>query len=89
MVRADLTTVEGAQALAAAALERGRVDALVNNVGRYDARSSFLDITDEQWEQGFAANVLSAVRLARTLLPALLEHGGALFRRSAHRCRSP
>src|ERR1700754_3032306 len=78
VVRADLTTAEGVEALAAAALQRGRVDALVNNVGQFDARSSFLEVTDAQWEQGFAANVLSAVRLTRALLPALLEGGGAI-----------
>ena len=36
VVRPDLTAAEGVEALAAAALERGRVDALVNNVGQFD-----------------------------------------------------
>ncbi|GHH84185.1 short-chain dehydrogenase [Streptomyces sulfonofaciens] len=89
VVRADLSTAEGVQALAEAALVRGRVDALVNNVGRFGARSSFLDVTDEQWEQGFAANVLSAVRLTRALLPALLERGGAIVNVSSINARLP
>lgn len=89
VVRADLATAEGVEALAAAALQRGRVDALVNNVGQFDARRSFLDVTDAQWEQGFAANVLSAVRLTRALLPALLERGGAIVNVSSINARLP
>jgi NAD(P)-dependent dehydrogenase (short-subunit alcohol dehydrogenase family) len=89
VVRADLATAEGVQALAAAALQRGRVDALVNNVGHFDPRNSFLDVTDEQWEQGFAVNVLSAVRLTRALLPALLEHSGAIVNVSSINARLP
>jgi NAD(P)-dependent dehydrogenase (short-subunit alcohol dehydrogenase family) len=89
VVRADLATAEGVQSLAAAALQRDRVDALVNNVGQFDTRSSFLDVTDAQWEQGFAANVLSAVRLTRALLPALLERGGAIVNVSSINARQP
>jgi len=29
--------------------QHGRIDALVNNAGGLQARTSFLDITDEQW----------------------------------------
>ncbi|MDX3094634.1 oxidoreductase [Streptomyces sp. ME01-24h] len=89
VVRADLATAEGVETLAAAALERGRVDALVNNVGQFEARGSFLEVTDAQWEQGFAANVLSAVRLTRALLPALLPRGGAIVNVSSINARLP
>jgi NAD(P)-dependent dehydrogenase (short-subunit alcohol dehydrogenase family) len=89
VVRADLGTPAGVEALAAAALDRGRVDGLVNNVGRFDARGSFLDVTDAQWEQGFAVNVLSAVRLTRALLPALLHSGGAIVNVSSINARLP
>lgn len=89
VVRADLATAEGVETLAAAALERGRVDALVNNVGQFEARGSFLEVTDAQWEQGFAANVLSAVRLTRALLPALLSRGGAIVNVSSINARLP
>jgi NAD(P)-dependent dehydrogenase (short-subunit alcohol dehydrogenase family) len=89
VVRADLGTPEGVAALAAAALHRGRVDALVNNVGGTDVRASFLDVTDAQWEQGFAVNVLSAVRLTRALLPALLASGGAVVNVSSVNARLP
>lgn len=90
VVPADLSTVAGVDALAAAALDRyGRVDALVNNVGAYWLRGSFLDVTDAEWEHGYAVNVLSAVRLTRALLPALLERGGAIVNVSSINARLP
>ncbi|QRP47940.1 SDR family oxidoreductase [Amycolatopsis sp. FDAARGOS 1241] len=89
VVRADLATAEGVEALVAAAIERGRVDALVNNVGQFDPRGSFLDVIDQQWQQGFEANVLSAVRLTRALLPALLVHGGSIVNISSINARLP
>jgi len=76
MVRADLARAEGVAALATAALHRyGRVDALVNNVGVFPARGSFLEVTDEQWLAGFKVNMLAAIRLTRAMLPAMLESG--------------
>jgi NAD(P)-dependent dehydrogenase (short-subunit alcohol dehydrogenase family) len=77
VLRPDLATADGVQALASAVLDRyERVDALVNNVGAFPARSSFLEVTDEQWRTGFEVNVLSAIRLTRALLPRILAGGG-------------
>src|SRR5215467_327838 len=39
----------------------GRVDCLVNNVGFAEIRR-FDELTDEQWEQSWQLNVMSAVR---------------------------
>jgi NAD(P)-dependent dehydrogenase (short-subunit alcohol dehydrogenase family) len=89
VVQADLATADGVATLAAAATERGRVDALVNNVGQFDARTSFLDVTDADWEHGFAVNVMSAVRLTRALLPSLLESGGSIVNVSSINARLP
>ncbi|MFD4644259.1 oxidoreductase [Lentzea sp. NPDC058436] len=89
VVQADLATAEGVQLLAEAARERGRVSALVNNVGQYGFRASFLDVSDEQWEAGFAINVMSAVRLSRALLPDLLAGGGAIVNVSSINARLP
>lgn len=89
VVQANLGTAEGAATLAAAAAERGRVDALVNNVGRFEPRTSFLDITDAEWEESFAVNLLSAVRVTRALLPALLESKGAIVNISSINARLP
>src|SRR5438552_2244888 len=48
----------------------GKVDILVNNVGQSPSRN-FLYMKDEEWEQLFQLNLLSAVRCARRLLPAM------------------
>jgi NAD(P)-dependent dehydrogenase (short-subunit alcohol dehydrogenase family) len=68
---ADVTTEAGtADALAALP----DVDVLVNNLGIFESRPA-LEITDEEWRRFFDVNVLSAVRLTRHLLPAMIERG--------------
>ena len=52
----------------------GDVDILVNNVGVYDVKP-FGEISDEAWRHALDVNVMSAVRLSRRLLPAMLERG--------------
>ena len=70
-VAADVSTPEGARRLIAAA---DPVDVLVNNLGIFEAREPF-DITDDEWRRFFDVNVLSAARLTRDLLPAMMERG--------------
>ena len=47
------------------------IDILVNNVGIFEPKA-FVDITDEDWLRFFEVNVLSAVRLSRSLFPQML-----------------
>ena len=68
-VVADVTAGDGAAALIAAA---GQVDILVNNLGIYESKS-FGDITDDDWRRFFDVNVISGARLARAVLPKMLE----------------
>lgn len=78
VVEADLTTVEGVEALFAPALARGPVDVLVNSLGGAEissARSGFLDVGDRDWHATFELNVMSTVRASRTALPGMLEQG--------------
>lgn len=49
----------------------GPVDILVNNVGIFDL-TPFRDIPDADWLRCFEVNVMSGVRLSRSLLPAML-----------------
>lgn len=49
-------------------------DILVNNLGIFGAVPA-LEITDDQWRQYFEVNVLSAVRLTRAYLPAMMRRG--------------
>jgi NAD(P)-dependent dehydrogenase (short-subunit alcohol dehydrogenase family) len=71
-VAADLATAEGAQKVLAAAAAIGAVDILVNNVGFFEVKQ-FPEISDRDWLDMFELNVMSGVRLARVLLPGMLE----------------
>src|SRR3990172_4277566 len=69
----------------AAALDRliyeiGGIDILINNAGIFEPKP-FLDITDADWFRFFEVNVMSGIRLARGLLPHMLERnwGRTLF----------
>jgi NAD(P)-dependent dehydrogenase (short-subunit alcohol dehydrogenase family) len=50
------------------------VDILVNNVGLFELKP-FEKISDDDWRLYYEVNVLSGVRLARRLMPAMLERG--------------
>lgn len=50
------------------------VDILVNNVGLFELKPFEL-ISDDDWRRYFEVNVLSGVRLARKLMPAMLDRG--------------
>ncbi len=76
-VLADLTDPATPDRVIAAVLERhGRIDALVNNAGGLQARTSFLDITDKQWLAAFDLNFHAARRMSRAAVPAMLAGGG-------------
>ncbi len=70
----DLTRLEDANALCDFALSQGDVDVLVNNVGIFSVKA-FEDLTDDDWMTYFNINVLSAVRISRVILPAMLKRG--------------
>lgn len=71
---ADLTKRAEADALCAFAEEQGGPDVLVNNVGIFSVKP-FGELTDEDWMSYFDVNVMSAVRMSRVLLPAMLKRG--------------
>ena len=52
----------------------GEVDVLVNNVGIFEVKA-FEDISDDDWQRYFEINLMSAVRLSRHTLPAMLAAG--------------
>ncbi|WP_108814125.1 MULTISPECIES: SDR family NAD(P)-dependent oxidoreductase [Roseobacteraceae] len=73
-IAADLSKSEDATALAEFAKAQGDVDILVNNVGIFSVKP-FEELTDEDWLHYFNINVLSAVRMSRIFLPAMLKRG--------------
>ncbi len=50
------------------------IDILINNVGLFEVKP-FDGISDEDWRLYFEVNVLSGVRLARRVMPAMLARG--------------
>ena len=76
-VQTDLTTVEGGEALAKAALERlGGIDVLAHVIGGSAMPpGGFAALTDDIWLSELNLNLLATVRLDRLLLPQMIERG--------------
>ena len=88
-IAADLTNQAGATALADFAIAQGEVDILINNVGIFSVKP-FEDLTDEDWMHYFNINVLSAVRMSRIFLPAMLKRGtGAIINMASEAAVKP
>ncbi len=52
----------------------GRIDILVNNAG-VNPRGTFLETTDEQWQQTWQINVMGVVHCCRAALPIMKQQG--------------
>ncbi|MDR6672132.1 SDR family oxidoreductase [Xanthomonas sp. 1678] len=78
---ADLATADGARRAADAALQHlGGIDILVNVVGGSSAPAGgFAALDDTQWTRALDLNLMSAVRLDRALLPAMLAQGAGVI----------
>jgi NAD(P)-dependent dehydrogenase (short-subunit alcohol dehydrogenase family) len=76
-VAADLGAPEGAARVAEAAVRRlGGLDVLIHNVGGSSAPGGgYAALTDDHWTDALNANLLSAVRLDRALLPTMIDQG--------------
>lgn len=76
-VQADLTTAEGGQTLAKAALDRlGGIDILAHVLGGSTTPGGgFAALTDDFWLSELNLNLLATVRLDRLLIPQMIERG--------------
>jgi len=76
-VQADLTTAEGGESLAQAAIERlGGIDILAHVIGgSASPGGGFAALTDDHWLTELNLNLLATVRLDRLLLPQMIQRG--------------
>src|SRR3954469_15313402 len=74
-VRADLSRPGEPERVMA---EAGALDVLVNNAG-YAEQRDFLEVTDQQWDEGWQLNVMSYVRSIRAAVPGMRERGGGVI----------
>jgi len=68
----------------ASAVQDGRIDVLVNNVGDFrPAAKTFLHSTEEQWQGLYEINLLHVLRMCRAIVPVMVEQGsGAVVNNS-------
>jgi NAD(P)-dependent dehydrogenase (short-subunit alcohol dehydrogenase family) len=80
-VAADVATAEGCALVADAVRDRlGGVDIIVHVVGGSSAPAGgFAVLDDNEWQRALDLNLLSAVRLDRALLPAMLKQGAGVI----------
>jgi 3-oxoacyl-[acyl-carrier protein] reductase len=72
-VPADVTVIDDIKRLVGAGIERfGQIDILVTNAGGPPA-GTFDQLTREQWDEAIKLTLLSAVELARQVLPGMKE----------------
>lgn len=85
----DLRLLSSPGELVRLAIERfGRVDVVVNNAGA-TKRGNFLELTDEDWADGYALKLHGAVRLTRAAWPHLKDSGGSLINIAGTGGRTP
>jgi NAD(P)-dependent dehydrogenase (short-subunit alcohol dehydrogenase family) len=85
----DLREATAAAAgVARAVAEFGGVDLVVNNAGA-TKRGEFLELTDEDWADGYALKVHGAVRLTRAAWPELRRRGGSVVNIAGTGGRTP
>jgi NAD(P)-dependent dehydrogenase (short-subunit alcohol dehydrogenase family) len=72
----SVSVAEDLERYVATALDRfGRIDAVIANTG-HPAKGELLEISDTDWIEGVALLLLSVIRLARLVTPAMLRQGG-------------
>ena len=74
----DLRDPEAPAAVVAAVMARfGQLDLVVNNAGTAK-RGDFLELTDDDWADGYALKFFGAMRLSRAAWPHLKASGGCI-----------
>ncbi|MCK6625447.1 MAG: SDR family oxidoreductase [Anaerolineae bacterium] len=63
----------------------GGADILINNAGT-GTNETIMDASDEKWQYFWELHVMAAVRLARSLVPAMRQRGGGVILNNASIC---
>jgi 3-oxoacyl-[acyl-carrier protein] reductase len=75
---ADLSRPDAPAVFAAAAVDHfGGIDLVVNNAGA-TKRGDFLELSEQDWSDGFALKFFAAVRLCRAAWPHLVARRGSI-----------
>lgn len=80
-VRADVSTAAGVAALVTETRRLlGGIDVLINNVGNpTHPPAAAWDMADEDWLGDLNMNLMTAVRLDRAVIPAMIAQGGGVI----------
>lgn len=79
-VKADVSTAEGAEAMAGAAVKAfGGLDILVNNAGWTHRNKPMLEVTEAEFDRIYAVNVKSLFHTARSAVPEMKKRGGGVI----------
>jgi len=70
---ADLSSAEGCNSLIEQVQKIGPVEILINNTGIFGV-NDFFESSDEEWENYYQVNVMSAVRLCREFMKPMLDN---------------
>jgi 3-oxoacyl-[acyl-carrier protein] reductase len=74
-VQADVSTPEGAETVVGRTLDTfGRIDVLVNNVGKA-AGGDIVETTDDDWQQALDLTLFPAIRMSRLVVPHMRTAG--------------
>lgn len=74
----DLRDAAAVADIADAILEKGHVDALVNNAGGALGVDSIADANPEDWLEMYQRNVMTALHMTRAFLPSMRASGGSI-----------
>ena len=78
-VTADVSTPDGAERVVADTVKRfGRVDILVNNVGKAGG-TDIVDTTDEDWHNAIDQTLFPAVRMSRLVVPHMRKQASGVI----------
>ncbi|SNT12779.1 NAD(P)-dependent dehydrogenase, short-chain alcohol dehydrogenase family [Ekhidna lutea] len=87
-VQGSTDNVEDLSRLVDATLETyGQIDVVVNNTG-HPPKGELLELTDEQWKQGFDLALMNVIRMSRLVTPHM-SGGGSIVNISTFGAKEP